>query len=66
VRDHHAHVAALLALETHAVGRDVRLAADQQGRDDLQQLAPVDRAAVQLEVDVHVRRDRGDVARVEI
>jgi hypothetical protein len=41
------------------VGRDVRLAADEQGRDDLKQLPPVDRAAVQLEVDVHVRRDRG-------
>ena len=51
MRDHHTHVAALLAVETHAVGRDIRFAADQQGRDDLQQLAPVDRAPVQLEVD---------------
>jgi hypothetical protein len=32
---------------------------NEQGGDDLEELVPVDRAAVQLEVDVHVRRDRG-------
>ena len=35
-----------------------RAAPGQGGGDDLQQLAAVDRAAVELEVDVHVRRDR--------
>ena len=51
VGDHHADVAAALALDADAVAGDLRLALVEVGADDLQQLALVGRAAVELEVD---------------
>ncbi len=59
VRDQDARRAAGLALEAHAVPRQVRLAPQQQRGQRVQQLPPVDRAAVELQVDWHVRRRRG-------
>ena len=58
VGDHHADVAARLALEADAVRRDLRPAAVNERSDHLEQLALVDRAAVQFVVDLDVRRDR--------
>ena len=58
VGDHDAHVAAALALDAHAARRDGRPALVEEGADHLEELALVDRAAVQLEVHVHVVRDR--------
>src|SRR6266540_3203355 len=51
VGDHHADVAAALALDADTVAGDLRLALVEVGADDLQQLALVGRAAVELEVD---------------
>ncbi len=51
-------VAAPLALDADARRRDRRPAAMQKGVEHLEQLPLVDRAAVQLEVDRHVGRDR--------
>src|SRR6185295_2572741 len=51
VGDGHADVAALLALDAHAVRWDLGTAALQLGGEDLEELAPVDRAAAELEVD---------------
>ena len=51
VRHHHAGVPGALALDAHAVPADPRLAAEQVRRDHLEQLAAVDGAAAQLEVD---------------
>ena len=51
MRDRDAHDSALLALRADARRRDAGLAAVQERRHDLEQLALVDRAAVQLEVD---------------
>ena len=65
VRDHHADVAAPLALDADALRGDARLSPVQEGAQHLEQLALVDRAPLQLEVDRHVRRDRVDVASVE-
>ena len=59
VRDHHADVAAPLALDADAVRAASRGRAPvEEGADHLEQLALVDRAAAQLEVDRHVRGDR--------
>ena len=58
VRDHDADVAAPLALHADARRRDVRPPAVEERRDHLEQLALVDRAAAQLEVDRDVRGDR--------
>src|SRR5512133_1612441 len=72
VSDHHADVAAALALDAHAVTGDLGPALVQIGADDLEQLALVGRAAVELEVDGHVldggRRvaQRGDVLRAGV
>jgi hypothetical protein len=56
--DHHADRPAPLALDADAVCPYARAPAVQVGVDDLEQLALVDRAAVQLEVDGHVGADR--------
>src|SRR6266699_975987 len=56
-RDHHTDGAAQLALYTDAVRRRVRLALVQVGADDLEQLAFVNGAAAQLEVNKHVVGD---------
>ena len=72
MRDRDADVAAALALHADAVARDPRLAALELGGEHLEQLVLVDRAAAQLEVDLHVRGDRGrarqgrDVLRVGV
>ena len=58
VRDHDADVAAPLALDADALRRDARLPPVQERAQHLEQLALVDRAPLQLEVDAHVRRDR--------
>src|SRR5207248_10604420 len=58
VRDEDTGGAARLALEAHAVRGQVRLAADQQGGEGVDKLPPVDRAAVELQVDLHVCRGR--------
>src|SRR6516225_953835 len=42
-----------------AVPRDRRFAPDEEGFDDLEQLALVDRAPTQFEIDRHMRADRG-------
>src|SRR5262249_39551579 len=55
VRDHHAHVSAQLAFEADAVRRRVRLALVEEGADDFDELALVDRASLQLEIDFNVR-----------
>jgi hypothetical protein len=59
VGDHHAHVAAALALHADAVARDRRAALVEVGADDLQQLALVGRTAIELEIDRDVIGDRG-------
>ncbi len=51
IGDHHARQAASLAFGADADVGDVRLAPDEERRDDLEQLALVDGAAAQLEVD---------------
>ena len=58
MRDHHADGPAPLALGADAGGRDVRRAPVQGRGDHLEQLALVDRAPVELEVDGDVRGDR--------
>src|SRR5829696_6098743 len=69
VGDHHADVAGPLALDADGVAGDRRRALVEEGADHLEQLVAVDRAALQLEVDVDVGRDRcrglerGDVLR---
>ncbi len=57
VGHHHADVALLLALDADAVVGHDRLAPDEEGADHLEQLAAVDRAAAQLEVDLDVVGD---------
>ena len=47
-----------LALDADAVGGDRGLALVEEGADHLEQLVAVDRAALELEVDVDVGRDR--------
>src|SRR5689334_3534803 len=54
----YARRAAQLALDADAVGGRVWLARIQERSQHLQQLVLVDRAAVQLEIDIHVRLDR--------
>ena len=62
----HAGGAAQLALDAHTVRRRVRLARIQECRQHLDQLMLVDRAAMQLEIDVDVRLDRrGGLERVD-
>ena len=61
VRHHHADVAAQLALHADAVSGHLGAAVVQEGGEHLDQLALVDGAAPQLEVDGHVRGDRGAV-----
>ena len=56
--DGDADSAAPFALDAHAVRRDARAAVLDGGCEDLEELAGVDRAAVQLEVDSDVRGDR--------
>ena len=58
MRHHHADVALELALDADAVGRRHRPAAGEEGGDDLEQLALVDRAAAQLEIHRHMIGDR--------
>ncbi|CAL9650187.1 hypothetical protein SUDANB96_06632 [Streptomyces sp. enrichment culture] len=57
VGDRDAHGAAPLALEADAVARHIGLAPGEERGDDLEPLPPVDRAAAQLEVDVHMGGD---------
>jgi hypothetical protein len=61
VGDHHAHVPSALALDADAVVGDRGLPFVEEGADHLEQLVAVDRAALELEVDVDVGRDRGRV-----
>ena len=58
VGDHHAHVAAQLALDAHAVAGHVGAPLAEEGGDDVEQLSPIDGAAAQLEVDGDVGADR--------
>src|SRR5689334_4602626 len=57
-RDHRAHDALALAVQTHAVLGDVGLFAVEQRRDQLEQLLFVDRTTAELEVYGHMRSDR--------
>ncbi len=57
--DDDAHLAAALALDADALGRHVRRASAEVGGDHLDQLALVDGAPPQLEVDGDVVPDRG-------
>ena len=66
VGDHDADVAAPLALDADAVRGDRRAAVLQEGADHLEQLALVDRAALQLEVDRDVGAIGVEVASVEM
>src|SRR5579862_4440830 len=59
VRHHHADIAPELALDADAVMRNHRLPLRQKRGDQLHELALVDRAAPQLEIDRHVLGDRG-------
>jgi hypothetical protein len=61
VGDHHADVAGPLALDADAVVGDRGLPLVDEGADHLEQLVAIDRAALELEVDVDVGRDRGRV-----
>src|SRR5436190_1425480 len=64
VRDHHADVAAPLALHADTLARDARPPLAGEGADDLEQLVLVRWAALQLEVDLHViGRGRGALQR---
>src|SRR5665647_147984 len=58
VSDRHAERPATLALNTHAVCRNAWTAVLDERGENLQELRGVDRAAVQLIVDGHVRGDR--------
>ncbi len=57
VRDHHTHVPAQLALHADRVTGDRGSSTGEQRREDLEELALVDGAAAQLEIDLHVVRD---------
>src|SRR5690348_13641519 len=54
----HASRAAQLAFDAHAVLWHIRLAPDQMRAQHLDELMLVDRATVQLEIDIDVRLDR--------
>src|SRR3954447_11907350 len=58
VRDHHANVAAALALHADRLVGDARFGPRGKRTDDLHQLVLVRRAALELEVDLHVINDR--------
>src|SRR5208282_3162369 len=58
VCDHDADRAAQFAFVAHAVAGDRRLTPDQKRLDDLEQLALVDWATTQFEIDRHMRADR--------
>src|SRR6516164_7134405 len=58
VRHHHTDSATQFAFVAHAVAGDRRLAPDQKGLDDFEQLALIDWTAAQLEVDRHMGADR--------
>src|SRR5271156_2870980 len=58
VRDHDADGVAQFAFVAHTMARDRWLAPDQKSLDDFEQLALVDRAAAQFEIDRHMGADR--------
>ena len=59
VGDHHADIAAQLALDADAVRAAITgLRPARKARDHLDELALVDRAAAQLEIDRHMVGDR--------
>ena len=60
-RDHHAHVATALAFDADRRGRRARHRPLDQPRERREQLPAIDRAAGQLEIDLHVLRDRRGV-----
>src|SRR5450755_5098988 len=59
VRDHYAHRPTTLALDAHAVRPHPWTPTVQVGADHLEQLLLVDRASLQLVVNMNVRADRG-------
>src|SRR6516164_2210983 len=57
LRDHDTDGATQFAFVAHSVSGDRRLAPDQKSLDHLEQLALIDWAAAQLEIDAHVSAD---------